>query len=324
MHITKRAHASACYGRRPEPLHPSLPRAALCRARSALTHSAGPLPGDRFNAMIAPFGVGPMSLSGAIWYQGESNNGQGRYYSCAFPAMITAWRAAFRSPRLWVGFVQIAGYRYGGASHPDPSADLRQAQLSALALPNTSVATAIDTGDWMSVHPPDKQTPSRRLAAAALDERFGRAEYAKVHRPPLYAGQAVLRRSRAMDGSSMATTVLVRLSHMATTTVPPWATASSTLGLAGSIPRNACLPAQMPRALPALGPHTSGRSHTAPLPPPPPPLSLLSRSSLAPRSLYAIHAQWFGRRVPPPQRFTTHRTAGGPDCMRGTARAVAA
>ncbi|EOD27890.1 hypothetical protein EMIHUDRAFT_353684, partial [Emiliania huxleyi CCMP1516] len=43
--------------------------------------------GDRYNAMIAPFAVGPMALSGAVWYQGESNNGQGRYYSCAFPAM---------------------------------------------------------------------------------------------------------------------------------------------------------------------------------------------------------------------------------------------
>ena len=60
--------------------------------------------GDRYNALIAPFTVGPMSLSGVIWYQGESNNGQGRYYECAFPAMITAWRAAFqRVHKLWFG-----------------------------------------------------------------------------------------------------------------------------------------------------------------------------------------------------------------------------
>ena len=85
--------------------------------------------GDRHNAMIAPYAVGPMAMAGAIWWQGESNNGQGRYYECAFPAMIRAWRQLFAQPRLWVGFVQIAGYRYGGASHPDPSADLRQAQV---------------------------------------------------------------------------------------------------------------------------------------------------------------------------------------------------
>ena len=109
--------------------------------------------GDRYNAMIAPFAVGPMRLAGVAWYQGESNQGQGRYYSCAFPAMVAGWRRAFSNQSFWFGFVQIAGYRYGGASRPDPSGDLRQAQLAALALPNVSVATTIDVGDWMCVHP---------------------------------------------------------------------------------------------------------------------------------------------------------------------------
>ena len=148
--------------------------------------------GDRYNAMVAPFAVGPMRLAGVTWYQGESNNGQGRYYSCAFPAMINAWRSAFQAT-LWFGFVQIAGYRYGGASHPDPSADLRQSQLAALALPNVSVSTTIDTGDWISVHPPDKQTPSFRLATAALDRLYGLSEYEADHSAPLYAGQVLHR-----------------------------------------------------------------------------------------------------------------------------------
>jgi sialate O-acetylesterase len=69
--------------------------------------------------------------------------------------MIKAWRQEF-SPQLWFGFVQIAGYQYGGASNPDPSADLRQSQLSALALPHVAVSTTIDTGDWNNIHPPDK------------------------------------------------------------------------------------------------------------------------------------------------------------------------
>jgi len=201
---------------------------------------AGNWSGDRFNAMIAPFAVGPMRLAGAAWYQGESNNGQGRYYSCAFPAMIAAWRAAFAAPRLWFGFVQIAGYRYGGASHPDPSADMRQAQLTALALPAVGVSTAIDTGDWNSIHPPDKQTPAHRLAAAALDQLFGRRAFEVQHAPPLYAGQTL---APWHAGNA---TVVVRLSRAATTIVPPWATASSTLGQPGSIARNECPAARMP------------------------------------------------------------------------------
>jgi len=156
--------------------------------------------------------------------------------------MITAWRVAFQAP-LWFGFVQIAGYRYGGASHPDPSADLRQAQLAALALPHVAVSTAIDTGDWNSIHPPDKQTPAFRLAAAALDQAYGRREFEPAHSPPLYAGQAVMQ--HAAPGNSTVI-VLVRLSRVATATVPPWAVASSTLGQPGSIARNACPVALMP------------------------------------------------------------------------------
>jgi len=191
--------------------------------------------------MVAPYTVGPMRLAGIAWYQGESNNGQGRYYSCAFPAMVSALRDLFAAPSLWFGFVQIAGYRYGGASHPDPSADLRQAQLAALALPNVGVSTAIDTGDWNSVHPPDKQTPAHRLAAAALDQVYGRHDLAAEHSPPLYAGQTLL---PSRGGGAAA--VVVRLSRPATTTVPPWATASSTLGQPGSVARNACPVAIMP------------------------------------------------------------------------------
>lgn len=197
--------------------------------------------GDRYNAMIAPYAVGPMRFAGAIWYQGESNNGQGRYYSQAFPAMINAWRQAFMNEQLWFGFVQIAGYRYGGASRPDPSADLRQGQLAALALPNVSVASTIDTGDWNSIHPPDKQTPSKRLAAAALDKLYGMKQYVDVHTPPLYAGQTLV---QGPGGSN--TTVLVHLTRKATMTVPVWATQSTTLGQPGSIPRNECLVAMMP------------------------------------------------------------------------------
>jgi len=139
--------------------------------------------------------------------------------------------------------VQIAGYRYGGASRPDPSADLRQAQLAALALPHVAASTAIDTGDWNGIHPPDKQTPAFRLAAAALDQAYGRREYEPAHSPPLYSGQTLVQ--RASLGNSTAT-VLVRLSRVATSTVPPWATGSSTLGQPGSVARNACPVALMP------------------------------------------------------------------------------
>ena len=44
--------------------------------------------GSLYNSMIAPFTVGPMALTGATWYQGESNVGQASYYAVGFPQMI--------------------------------------------------------------------------------------------------------------------------------------------------------------------------------------------------------------------------------------------
>ena len=195
---------------------------------------AGNASGDRHNAMIAPYAVGPMQMAGILWYQGESNNGQGRYYSCVWPALVTAWRQIFAQASLWVGFVQISGYQYGGASHPDPSADVRQAQLAALALPRVAVATTVDTGDWSCIHPPDKQTPSHRLATAALDQVYGMKQFEAAHSPPLYAGQTLM-----PDAGDGITRIRVQLSRPATTDVPPWATAPTTLGNM-SVPRNAC------------------------------------------------------------------------------------
>ena len=107
---------------------------------------------------------------------------------------------------------------------------------------------------------PDKQTPSLRLAAAALDVAYGRAEFEPTHASPMYAGQSLLSRTTSSTtirgdgdgdgggdgGGDGATVVVVKLSRRATARVPPWATASSTLGKPGSVPRNACPVAMMP------------------------------------------------------------------------------
>ncbi|MFN7337758.1 MAG: 9-O-acetylesterase, partial [bacterium] len=46
-----------------------------------------------FNGLIAP--ITPMTIKGAIWYQGESNVGRAAQYAKLFPAMISDWRRAF-------------------------------------------------------------------------------------------------------------------------------------------------------------------------------------------------------------------------------------
>mmetsp|Transcript_20487 Transcript_20487/g.62479 ORF Transcript_20487/g.62479 Transcript_20487/m.62479 type:complete len:609 (-) Transcript_20487:572-2398(-) len=216
--------------------------------------------GPLYNSMIAPFTIGPMALTGALWYQGESNVGQARYYSCQFPSMIRWWRTKLGAPNLWFGFIQIAGYAYsrpkervGGGFEADvrrshAAGDLRQAQLAALTLPNVAVSTAVDTGDYFNIHPPDKQTPAGRLANHALHHIYGHPIGNGA--VPMYAGAKLLQLSNPrQDGGrliagSVAVCVKVRangapvkLSRRA----PKAATQTSTRGKATSVARNRCV-----------------------------------------------------------------------------------
>ena len=74
--------------------------------------------------MLSPI-VG-YGLRAVLWMQGEANSNEGfplhrDEYACAFGAMIDAWRAAFRAPPMWFGFVQIAGCTPQRGSNPQPA-----------------------------------------------------------------------------------------------------------------------------------------------------------------------------------------------------------
>lgn len=126
-----------------------------------------------YNGMIAP--ITNMAFSGVFWYQGECNVDQYVYYSCAFPNMITNWRTKLAQPNLPFYFVLLASFGEGGPHWPL----IRQAQLSGLTLPNTGVASAIDTGDPIApagdIHPRFKQIVGARLSALALANIYGQS-----------------------------------------------------------------------------------------------------------------------------------------------------
>jgi sialate O-acetylesterase len=138
-------------------------------------------PSSLYNGMIAP--VRPFAIRGAIWYQGESNRGEAYEYRSLFPAMINDWR------RQWgydfpFYFVQIAPFTYGGDN--GETAELREAQLMTLALPNTGMAVTMDIGNPRDIHPRNKLDVGERLALWALAKTYAKSgiEYSG----PLYAG----------------------------------------------------------------------------------------------------------------------------------------
>jgi sialate O-acetylesterase len=121
---------------------------------------------SNYNAMIAP--LADLSLKGILWYQGESNRLRAYQYRSLFPLMINDWRRQFRQGDLPFLFCQLAGYT-ALTENPVESymAELREAQSTALALPQTGMAVTVDLGNPNDVHPTNKQEVGRRLAFEA-------------------------------------------------------------------------------------------------------------------------------------------------------------
>ena len=123
-------------------------------------------PSVLYNGMIAP--LVSYGIRGAIWYQGESNAGRAYQYRTLFPAMIQNWRSSWGQGAFPFFFVQLANFRQV-KDNPEESAwaELREAQLMTLSLPNTGMAVAIDIGEADDIHPRNKQDVGLRLALGA-------------------------------------------------------------------------------------------------------------------------------------------------------------
>ena len=129
-------------------------------------------PSALYNAMIHP--ILKYKLAGVIWYQGESNADRAKQYQTLFPLLISDWRAKFGNKDLPFYFVQLANYMQV-KDQPGPSAwaELREAQLKTLSVPNTGMAVITDIGDAKDIHPKNKQDVGERLARIALAKTYG-------------------------------------------------------------------------------------------------------------------------------------------------------
>ena len=134
-------------------------------------------PGILFNSMIKP--LIPYAIAGTIWYQGESNAGTAelaKKYYATLKTLITDWRQNFLDPEMPFIMVQLAGYgEYTPYDARNVWPVLRESQRKlANDLPFTGMATAIDCGDSLDIHPQDKESVGFRLAAFALNKFYQR------------------------------------------------------------------------------------------------------------------------------------------------------
>ncbi len=141
-----------------------------------------------YNAMIVP--LLNYRMKGVIWYQGESNAGRPVEYRELLPALVRDWRSGWKQGDFPFLIVQLPNFMES-KSEPSESnwAMLREAQLKALALPNTGLAATIDIGEWNDVHPLDKKDVGDRLALAA--ERVAYGDQKVVFSGPVYNSMKV-------------------------------------------------------------------------------------------------------------------------------------
>jgi sialate O-acetylesterase len=149
--------------------------------------------GGNYVKFIEPL-VG-FGLRGVVWYQGESNEKDKRAYLPKLTSLISGWRAAWKQGDFPVYFVQLPGIGTSTTDNPaggDGRAEIRQACVDALAIPNTGLAVTIDVGA-LKEHPPNKLDTGIRLAHAALHHTYGLKE---VPVSPLY-------KSHKIEGSAV-------------------------------------------------------------------------------------------------------------------------
>ena len=159
-------------------------------------------PANLFNGKIAP--LIPFAFRGAIWYQGESNAGNGPLYALQLPLMIRDWRTRWGAefPFAWV---QLPNFQKRETEPEAPAtwARLREAQTQALSTPHTGMTINIDIGDAADIHPKNKQQIGHRLALWALERVYGDKKV--KWSGPLYEGftvqgsEVVLRFQHAED-----------------------------------------------------------------------------------------------------------------------------
>lgn len=133
------------------------------------------MPTVLYEGMLAP--IAPLSISGAIWYQGEQNSPRGYQYRKILPAMIADWRSLFEQGNFPFYIVSLPAFMKRSPTPVDGDewAETRESQaIAAATVPNACLAVTIDTGDPDSIHAKEKEPVGERLARCALAKHYGK------------------------------------------------------------------------------------------------------------------------------------------------------
>jgi sialate O-acetylesterase len=140
-----------------------------------------------YNAKIAP--LTNFAIRGFLWYQGESNRGNVEQYARLMPAFVKDLRQKWNRGDFPFYFVQIAPFNYDGVERTS-AARLREVQEQHMRdIPNSGMATTMDIGDPLLIHPADKQPVGERLACWALGQTYHKISFGYI--PPTYKSMEI-------------------------------------------------------------------------------------------------------------------------------------
>ncbi|HEY4335923.1 MAG TPA: sialate O-acetylesterase [Puia sp.] len=129
-------------------------------------------PAGLYNTMVAP--AIRYGIKGFLWYQGEANAWHPGDYHSLMVALIADWRKKWHRDDLPFLYVQLPNFMDAQYSPAESQwAEIREAQLQTLSVPNTAMAVGIDAGEWNDIHPLDKKDVGDRLALAAENIAYG-------------------------------------------------------------------------------------------------------------------------------------------------------
>ncbi len=132
------------------------------------------MPSVLYEGMLEP--IAPLSITGALWYQGEQNSDRGFQYRRILPVMVADWRKLFGQGDFPFYIVSLPAFHHRSETPTDDTwAETRESQALAVAsVRNSCLAVTIDTGDPDNIHPKDKLPVGERLALCALAKQYGK------------------------------------------------------------------------------------------------------------------------------------------------------
>ena len=123
------------------------------------------------------------SLTGILWYQGESNAHQVELHEHLFKILVKSWRENFQQSRLHQADLPFYMVQLSSINRPGWAIFRDRQRIMSTEIPQVYMAVSSDLGDSLDVHPKDKIPIGYRLAALAKKHEYGQSVNADSPQP---------------------------------------------------------------------------------------------------------------------------------------------